>query len=163
MSADLISMELILQTLYWIYKNAIYSRVFILDWHTNIKVWNLYYLFLAGNWVVSSLFDCCGKFGNAWKLWIYDGLRIPRKKEGHLLVEIYGLWNLGIYYLLDFTKYFCLWIPTLVATCEIWYRCFPSWKMPDSKALLENHKNYVGQESYTDNLKSRIRICIIGH
>jgi hypothetical protein len=38
---------------------------FILDLLTNIDLLNLYYLFLAGNGVVSSLFACKGTFRNA--------------------------------------------------------------------------------------------------
>jgi hypothetical protein len=65
---------------------------------TNIDLWNLYYFILVGNWVVSSLFDSIGKCGDAWKLEIYDGLWIPRKKGGNLQAEIYCLLNLYFMY-----------------------------------------------------------------
>jgi hypothetical protein len=44
---------LTLQILYWIYEIDIHSYVFILGLPTNIYLLNKYYLFLAGNWVVS--------------------------------------------------------------------------------------------------------------
>jgi hypothetical protein len=72
------------------------SCIFILDLPTNIDMWTLYYFFLAGNWVVSSFFDCLGKGGKTWKLKIYDGLWMPRNKERNLLAEIYRFWNLLI-------------------------------------------------------------------
>jgi hypothetical protein len=50
--------EPILQICYWIYKIAIHSCLVILDLHTNKELRNLYYLFLAGNQAVFSLFDC---------------------------------------------------------------------------------------------------------
>jgi hypothetical protein len=52
----------------WINKIVIDSRVLIVDLPTNIVSGNLYHFFLAGNEIVSSLFDCLGKCGNAWKL-----------------------------------------------------------------------------------------------
>jgi hypothetical protein len=55
---ELVFTELILQILYGIYEIAIHSRIFLMDLPTNIDLWNLHYFFLAGNWVVSRLFDC---------------------------------------------------------------------------------------------------------
>jgi hypothetical protein len=69
---ELVFTDLILQILYWIYKIAFHSYIFMLELPTNIELWNLYYLFVAGKWVVSSLFDCFGKCGNAWILTIYE-------------------------------------------------------------------------------------------
>jgi hypothetical protein len=105
-----------LQTLYLIYEIAIQSCVFvycILDLPTYIDLWNLYYSFLAGNEVVSSLFDCEGKCGNAWKLDNNYGLWIPRKKAENSLAEIYSLRNLYIIYYIS-KNIFYLWIPTLL-------------------------------------------------
>jgi hypothetical protein len=56
---ELVFTELILQVLFWICEIAIHSYVLILDLSPNINLWNQYYFFLAGNWVVStgSLFE----------------------------------------------------------------------------------------------------------
>jgi hypothetical protein len=54
MAPELVFTEIILQILYCIYEIAIHSRIFILDLPTNIELGNLYYLFLAENWAVSS-------------------------------------------------------------------------------------------------------------
>jgi hypothetical protein len=43
---------LILKILHWSYEIAIHSRVFILDLPTRIDLGNLYYFFLARNWIV---------------------------------------------------------------------------------------------------------------
>jgi hypothetical protein len=72
-SPELVFIELKWLILYCIYEIAIHSRVFILDLPTNIDLSNLYYFFLAGNGVASSLFDCLRKCGKAWKL-SYNGL-----------------------------------------------------------------------------------------
>jgi hypothetical protein len=54
LSSVLVFTELILQILYWIYEIGTRSHVFILlDLHATIVLWNIYYLFLMGNLVVS--------------------------------------------------------------------------------------------------------------
>jgi hypothetical protein len=85
---ELVFTELILQILHWIYKSVIHSRIFIV-------LWNLHYLFLAGNWVVPIV--CltvekmreCLKTKDLW--WTTNTRRIPRKKGGNLLAKIYTI------------------------------------------------------------------------
>jgi hypothetical protein len=66
---------------------------------------SILFLFLR-NLVISSLFYCLGKCGKLGRFMDYE-----YKKIGNLIDEIYSLVK-SIYYILDFTKYFCLWIPT---------------------------------------------------
>jgi hypothetical protein len=65
---ELVFTVLTLQILYRLYEIDIHGHLFILDLPTSIDLWNLQDLILAGNWVLSSLFGCWGKCGNAYNL-----------------------------------------------------------------------------------------------
>jgi hypothetical protein len=60
--------------------------------------------FLAGNRVFYCLFYCLGKCGNAWKLWIYDGLWIPRKRKEICWLTYTGTvqYSLGNLYIINY-------------------------------------------------------------
>jgi hypothetical protein len=63
-----------------------------------IYICEIYYSFLAGNRVVSSLFYSLGKCGNAYKLYSFIMDFEYQEKKGNLLAEIYSLRNLFIIY-----------------------------------------------------------------
>jgi hypothetical protein len=102
---ELIFTEIIFQILYCLYEIAIHSHFFVFDLPTHINLWNLYYFFLAWNWVVSGLFDCLKNAGMSENYrFMVDYEYQAKKKEiyelKYIVLEIYVL-----RYLSDFTKY----------------------------------------------------------
>jgi hypothetical protein len=135
---EFVSTKLILQISSCSSEIAIHSRVFKLDLPLN-----LYYFFLVGNWVVSSLFYCLRKCGNAWKLFIYDGMQIPRKKKEICWLNTKS--SMSIYYLLDFTIYFWFVNTNSVdMTCQLGTELV----FADKKYFVKSNRYYIDFKDY---------------
>jgi hypothetical protein len=105
---ELVFTELILQILYWIYEMLfIVASLYWIYLPTNIDLWStgIYYFFWRGIGLFLVGLTVVEKCGKAWRQLIYEGLWMPRKKEGNVQAEIYSLRNLCIItkYLLSVT------------------------------------------------------------